>query len=151
MNTFSKSLMSLVALASIILLAGAQAFDAFALLTPVRHYELYAGIVYEDQLLFQQSESSGPLQLTREASGTISVQTWHGHCASLELAEPIGFQVAIKDIETNTMWMYSQEVLQEVEAADLLSHCKLGDVLVFMTVDRQYKMGRHEVQVMDGC
>ena len=108
-------------------------------------------MLYGDQLLSQQSESSNELQIMPGSSGTITVETWHGHCANIDEAEPIGFQVAIRDAETNTMWMYSQEVLREVNVADLLSHCKLGDVLVFMTVDRQYKMGRHEVKVMDGC
>ena len=151
MNKLSRTIFSFFVLAGVMLLAGAQAFDPFEFLTPVKHYEMHAGIVYGDQLLSQQSESSGPLQLMPGSSGTISVQTWHGHCANIDLAEPIGFQVAIRDAETNTMWMYSQDILQEVDVSDLLSHCKLGDVLVFMTVDRQYKMGRHEVKVMDGC
>jgi hypothetical protein len=59
----------------------------------------------------------------------------------------IEFQVAIKNTMTNTLWMYSREILDEVRFEDVLAKCQKGDKIVILTVDQEYSLTHHEIEI----
>ena len=153
---FSKTTLTLFLVFGTILLAAAQAFDPFNLCATSTQcnqstFGQYTGIVYSGAPLYKASNGDNPLTIMPGSSGTMEVFTIDNPHREPKMGERIGFLVAIKDHDTNSVWMYSDRVLYEVDVRDLLNHCDNGDVLIFMTADRSYRLPRHEVLVMDGC
>ena len=63
----------------------------------------------------------------------------------------IPFRVAIKKKSMRSLWMYSDEVFEEVQLEDIMKECKPGDEIIFIMVNRDYFLQNYEVKVMWGC
>jgi hypothetical protein len=55
--------------------------------------------------------------------------------------------IGVKDYDTNTLWRLSDKVYRETDLEDLNGKINLGDVIVIMTVDREYRLPRYEVSL----
>jgi len=55
--------------------------------------------------------------------------------------------IGVKDYDTNTLWRLSDRVYRETDLEDLNGKINLGDMIVIMTVDREYRLPRHEVSL----
>jgi len=109
-----------------------------------------AGLMHNGAPLLEESSSDSPLSISIAAQGklTIAPQT----CSKAVSADSkVGFKLAIRDYRTNTLWMYSEETLYELDLEKVLGECEMGDALVFMMVDRKFRLPKYEVQVGDGC
>ena len=110
-------------------------------------YNNCAAIIYNGKMLVDSYSPSGKCILSADQTGTISA-------ATVELSEKGGtpkkaieFQVAIKNTMTNTLWMYSREILDEVRFEDVLAKCQKGDKIVILTVDQEYSLTHHEIEI----
>lgn len=110
-------------------------------------YQDCAAIIFNGEMLVDDYSPRGVCQLKHKMSGKLSVST-------VELSEhggkpkkEIGFQIAIRNTATNTLWMYSKKVIKEVMLEDVLSKCQPGDQIVFMTVDQEYALPHNEIEI----
>lgn len=152
MNTSRIGLL-LFLLMGMTLQLSAQTFRLFNVrkYEPQYNYTEPAAIVYKGKTLVRHDSRDGPYVFSPGMRGEISVCTIARSTNATKPLAPIGFKVAIKHHKTNSMWMYSEETFYELEIAELLKKCEWGDTLIFMTVDRNYRLSRHKIVVMDGC
>lgn len=128
--------------------AGAQALDPWGVFASEPAHVEYAGIVFQGKVLTNPARS---LQILPDAKGRLNISSIKREAGEAVPVQAIGFRVGIEDYHTSTLWMFSGEVFREIDVSELLKWCKLGDKLVFMTVDRRYRLSKHEIVVMDGC
>lgn len=65
--------------------------------------------------------------------------------------EPVPFRIAIKKKTMRSLWMYSDEIFEEVNFEDILEECEAGDEIIFIMVNREYFLQNYEVEIMWGC
>lgn len=111
-------------------------------------YARYAGIVHQGKVLENPAK---PLSIMADAKGTLSISAIKREAGKPVPMHRIKFRVAIKDYHTHTLWMYSDKVYEEIDVAELMNTCKVGDKLVFMTVDRRYRLSKHELSIDSDC
>lgn len=152
MNTSRIGLL-LFLLMGMTLQLSAQAFQLFNTrkYEPRNNYSDPVSIVYKGKILAQPGSLDRPFFVGSGMTGKISVSTIDRSEKGARPIAPIGFNVAIHHAQTNSLWMYSEEPLFEVEIARLLKECDQGDTLIFMPVDRNYRLSRHKIMVMNGC
>ena len=153
---FLRNTLIVLLLANMSLSAQAQEveLDLFSFIkTGNTNYSQFAAILLDDEPLINRNGDTGPLSVgNKKRTGTLSVSSMTKSCGdALNAVAPIGFRVAIKNRRTNSLWMYSDDVLFELDLQEVFQQCEAGDQLIFMTVDRKYRLGRHVVVFMDGC
>lgn len=136
--------------------AFAQSFDVAGLVDYVEveepeHFTQFAAVLLEGEPLINKAANEGFLTVFPATSGKLSVASIDRSDEKNVVGERVGFRVGVLDWRTQTLWMFSDKVLYEVELAELIRECELGDRLIFMTVDRKYRLPRHEVTLIDGC
>lgn len=115
------------------------------------HYKTFTAILHNGKPIFQFDSPDGALTLSPSAKGKLSIATIDRNGDELTPVHNVGFKVGIKDWRSNTLWMYATETIFEVDLEDILKKCEQGDSLIFMTVDRTYRLPRHEIVITDGC
>ena len=83
--------------------------------------------------------------------GNLSISNMSKTCSKGTEYNAIGFKLAVKDKKTNTIWMYTEETIYEIDLQELIEQCDFGDSIIFMTIDKKYKLPINEIVVMDGC
>lgn len=114
-------------------------------------YTEFTAVVFDGEVLAKPDSPDGPLQIPDKVSGILKVTTVAGSNSENRPLSPVDFKLAIKSFRTNTIRMYSEETFQEVELADVMKKCDFNDQLIFILVDKKYRLPRHEVILMDGC
>lgn len=114
-------------------------------------YRECAAIYFDGKLLVDNYTPEGKCQIIKTRSGKLTL-------SSVRLAGPktrpiknLSFRIAIKNSETNTLWMYAEEIFEEVYLEEILKECKLGDSIIFLTVDKRYSLPHHEIDLGGGC
>lgn len=129
----------------------AQSFEILSFEKKELHYKKFTTILLDGKPIVQQDTPDGPLTLSPSATGMLTVATMDRKAGKSTPVNSIGFKVGIRDWRNNTLWMYTDETVFGVDLKTLIEKCEQGDTLIFMTVDRQYRLPRHEVVVTDGC
>lgn len=80
---------------------------------------------------------------------TVAPVVMNGDVATQGVAVP--FRIAIKKKSMRSLWMYSEEVFEEVQFEDIMKECEAGDEIIFIMVNRDYFLQNYEVKVMWGC
>ena len=128
-----------------------QKFDLFTFVENDRNYSNFTAIIYNGKPLINENTPDGPIRINKDMKGKLSVAAFDNFGNKVNPKAAIGFKVGIKDHRTNTLWMFSEQTFYEVDLADLLKECEWGDSLILMTVDRTYRLPRHELLLNDGC
>ena len=137
---------------AISLASAAQSLDFFinALVPP--NYSECAAILYNGNMLVDEYSPKGKCKLEeKNRKGVLSVATVKSSDEGTTPAKNIPFKVAIKNGRTNTIWMYSEKALQEVQLEDILKKCEPGDRIILMTVDQRYSLPHPEIELNWGC
>lgn len=114
------------------------------------HYANYAAILFEGIPLWD-GESTDIPQKVSQLMGRLTVNAVDRKTNKPIEGKALGFMIGIKDFDTNTILMFSQQVYHEIDLAELQGKLGYGDVLLIMTVDRDYRLPRHEVVLDSGC
>lgn len=132
--------------------SNAQSLNLFDYQKKERHHTLFTAVLYDGKPIVKEDSPDGPLKLTSRTRGKITIAPIDRTSREVLQNPPIGFKIGIRDYQSNTLWMYSEKTFYEVRLEDILSKCQMGDQVIFMTVDRKYRLPRHEVVVSgDGC
>jgi hypothetical protein len=90
----------------------------------------------------------GKCAMLADATGTFTVQPVSLHDDGK--VEPQGkrrFKIVIRDGNSKTLYSFSDKIYEEIEASKVLSSCKKGDSVVFITLDRDLALPHNEVLV----
>ena len=145
----SKKLLSIFLFLGVFMQVQAQ--DLFNLVSYETPYAEYSAILLDGKPLADKEYPNRSIQLDPKATGILSVATLTSSSIWPVPQQPVGFKLVIKKGKTNSLWMYAEETLYEVDLNDVLPKCEEGDRLIFMTVDKKYHLPHHEILLGDGC
>ncbi len=113
----------------------------------------YSSIFFEGKRLMGNDLATDTDKIILEAGmrGTFTVApvVMNGDVATQGKVVP--FRIAIKKKYMRSLWMYSDEVFEEVNFEDIMQECEVGDEIIFIMVDKDYFLQNYEVEVMWGC
>jgi hypothetical protein len=113
----------------------------------------YSSIFFEGKRLMGNDLAMDSDKITLEAGMrgkfTVAPVVMNGDVATQGVAVP--FRIAIKKKSMRSLWMYSEEVFEEVQFEDIMKECEAGDEIIFIMVNRDYFLQNYEVKVMWGC
>lgn len=127
-----------------------SSFEFYKVVKETPDYSIYTAIIHEGNMLAKEDRPDGLLIIEPGTTGKLSVAMIDKSNNQVIPGANIGFRVAIKNYQTHSLWMYSEDTLFEVDLEEILNECKPGDTLIFMTVDRKYRLPRYEIGT-NGC
>lgn len=110
-----------------------------------------AAIFLNDKMLVDEYSPDGKCKLEEGMPGRITVSTVSLNENGGTAQKPIKFSVAIKDKKTNTLWMYTDKPVKDIDTKRLLDKCNSGDKIIIMTTHRIYSLMHNEIEIMKGC
>ncbi len=102
-------------------------------------------------MLVDEYTADGQCAVFPEMTGDLTISTVDFSFGDFGLTLPVLFKVAIKNEQTNTLWMYSEASFIKIRLEDVLKKCQLGDRIILITVDQEYALPHHEIVVKSGC
>lgn len=114
------------------------------------NYQKYAAVLFDGVPLWDGESTKSPLKVL-QLRGKISVNAVDRKTNQPIAGKALGFMIGLKDYDTNTIWMFSEKVYAEIDLDELQGKLDYGDILLIMTVDRTYRLPRHELILEGGC
>ena len=102
----------------------------------------------DKKMVVDEYSTKGKSALSSLAKGTLTVCTADISSVSTKPVEKIHFKVAIRDKQTRTLMMYSDQIFDQLNIQDVLKKCRKGDHIVLMTTDSQYALPHNEILVI---
>ncbi|PSR14057.1 MAG: hypothetical protein DA408_15600 [Bacteroidetes bacterium] len=120
---------------------------------PPPTFQNCAAILFNGKVLVNAYSPQGECKLVGVSKGTLTVATVSFADEGATPVKNISFRVAIRNQRTNTIWMYSAELFQEVKLEDLRKNLEKGDRILIMTEDQDVSLPHHEIEVYwaNGC
>ncbi len=105
-------------------------------------------VLLNSKMVVNEYTPTGKCELSIDAKGVFTVQPVSlGDNGSAEPQGKHRFKIAIRDFNTKTMISFSDQTYMEIDASKVLSQCRKGDAIVFITLDRQLALPHNEVLV----
>ncbi len=105
-------------------------------------------VLLNNKMVVNEYTPTGKCELSIDAQGVFTVQPVSlGDNGSAEPQGKHRFKIAIRDFNTKTMISFSDQTYMEIDASKVLSQCRKGDAIVFITLDRQLALPHNEVVV----
>ncbi len=114
-------------------------------------YKEFCAILLDGTPVVKRWSTDEELALSTGATGVLSVATIDRMGDKFDPINPVGFKLAIKNHRTNALWMYSNELIYDLDIKEVIKECEPGDQLIFITVDKKYQLPRHELRLNFGC
>lgn len=116
-----------------------------------KNYQNCAAIFFNDKLLVNHFSPNGECRITRDQKGELKVSTVKISDDNVEQIKDIPFRVAIKNIETNTMYLLHTEDVMTADFQEILQYCETNDQLVILTRSQLYNLTYHNIIIDWGC
>lgn len=101
-----------------------------------------------NKMVVDEYSTKGKSKIGANATGILTVCTAELGPTSAKAVEKIVFKIAIRDKDTKTLVMFSDEGFNQVNIQNVLKKCEKGDHIVLMTTDNQYALPHNEILVM---
>ena len=101
-----------------------------------------------NKMVVDEYSTKGKSKIGTNATGILTVCTAELSPMSAKAVEKIVFKIAIRDKDTKTLLMFSDEAFNQVNIQQVLKKCEKGDHIVLMTTDNQYALPHNEILVM---
>lgn len=101
-----------------------------------------------NKMVVDEYSTKGKSTIGTNATGTLTVCTAELSPTSAKAVDKIVFKIAIRDKDTKTLVMFSDEAFNQVNIQNVLKKCEKGDHIVLMTTDNQYALPHNEILVM---
>jgi hypothetical protein len=101
-----------------------------------------------NKMVVDEYAPNGKCKLGANAVGTLTVCTADLSETGNKAKEKISFRIAIRDKNTKTLVMFSDETYQEVNIEKVMEKCTAGDNIVLLTTNSQYALPHNEIQVL---
>jgi len=101
-----------------------------------------------NKMIVTEYSNKGKSAVSEKSTGELTVCTAEIGPEKSKPVEKIVFKVAIRDKESKTLVMYSDNTFRQIDIQDILKKCKKGDLIVLMTTDNQYALPHNEILVL---
>lgn len=101
----------------------------------------------DNKVVVDQYSPEGKCTLPLNATGELTVATIDGSETGIFSVDKIKFKVALKDKNTGTMTMFTDENYKRLDIQKVLARCKKGDSIVLITLDDIYALPHNEIVV----
>lgn len=102
----------------------------------------------DNKIVVDDYSPTGKCSLAANATGQLTVCTADLSPTSSRAVDKINFKIAIRDHQTKTLVMYSNENYRQVDVRKVLAKCRKGDHIVLLTMDTQYALPHNEILVL---
>jgi len=151
-KTFVLAIFSFVLLFSSLTLAQSESIFPYLPNSEKHKFLQCAAILHDGKVLVDTYSTAGKCMITGQLKGTLSVSTISfDEDMGMTPITPINFRIAIRNDKSNTLWMYSNELVKEVDLEDVRVKLGNGDKIVFLTANDIYSLPHHEVEIRQGC
>lgn len=99
------------------------------------------------KMLVDQYTPNGKCMLPTNATGLLSVYTVALNPGKCSPKEKIDFKIAIRDKQTQTFTMYSDETFKQTDIKQVLQKCEKGDKIILLTTHTRYALPHNEILV----
>lgn len=106
-----------------------------------------AAAFLDSKMVVNDYSPSGHCELTKSASGELSVQTANLTSDGGVPTGKIGFRIAIRDGNTQTLLSYSDKTFKQLDIKTVLAKCKPGDSIVLLTTNDEFALPHSEILV----
>ncbi len=110
-----------------------------------------AAVYLNNDMLVDDYSAKGKCTISSDAKGTLHIYSVNFSLTNPTPYDQVAFKVAIRNDQTNTMWMFSDETYQQLPLEKILQKCQMGDSIILLTIDSQYSLPHHEIFVDMGC
>ncbi|GAB2800811.1 hypothetical protein GCM10027275_53540 [Rhabdobacter roseus] len=100
-----------------------------------------------NKMIVNEYSPQGTCTVAAGATGQLTVCTAELSPQASKAIDKIDFKVAIRDEQTHTLLMYSDETYRQVDIQRVLSQCKKGDRIVLLTTSNLYALPHNEILV----
>ena len=114
-------------------------------------YNNCAAIFYNGNMLVDEYSPRGKCKLAHGMKGKLTVSEVILTDITGIPTKSIQFKVAIRNEQTNTLWMYTEKSVESINLEDILLQCQKGDKIVLLTVDKQYALSHNDIDLVWGC
>jgi hypothetical protein len=101
----------------------------------------------DNKLVVDQYSPEGKCTLSLNATGELTVATIDGSETGVFSVDKIRFKVALKDKNTGTLTMFTDENYKRLDVQKVLARCKKGDSIILITLDDTYALPHNEIVV----
>jgi len=101
-----------------------------------------------NKMVVDEYAPNGKCKLAANTVGKLTVCTADLSPTGNKAKEKISFRIAIRDKNTKTLVMFSDETYKEVNIEKVMQKCTAGDQIVLLTTDSQYALPHNEIQVL---
>ncbi|GLU53787.1 hypothetical protein Dfri01_32480 [Dyadobacter frigoris] len=99
-------------------------------------------------MIVTEYSTKGKSTVNEKATGELTVYTAELGPTTNKPVEKIVFKVAIRDKDSKTLVMFSDQAFKQIAIQNILKKCKKGDAIVLMTTDSQYALPHNEILVL---
>jgi hypothetical protein len=100
-----------------------------------------------NKIVVDQYTPDGKCTLPDSATGELTVCTADLSPENSFPVKKIKFKIALRDKNTGTLTMFSNETYKQVDIRKVLARCKKGDHIVLITMDDAYSLPHNEILV----
>lgn len=109
-------------------------------------------VFLNNQMIVEEYSSTAKARISKDEKGWISAGAVSLGDVSkgekkFEIEEKIEFGIAIKDVNTRTIILFSPKVYKKIELEKVLAKCKKGDSIIIMTTDNRFALPHNEILV----
>ncbi|MCC6463302.1 MAG: hypothetical protein IT260_22725 [Saprospiraceae bacterium] len=101
----------------------------------------------DNKMVVDDYSPTGKCSLPDTATGELTVCTADLSPQGSHPVDQIKFKVAIRDQQTGTLTMFSNETFKRVDIRNILSRCRKGDHIVLITMVDEYALPHNEILV----
>lgn len=116
-----------------------------------KYFSNCAAVFFNDKMMVNDYSPKGKCVIEEGMKGSLQVSSVQLTPNLAIPVEPVKFKVAIRNDETNTLWLFSDEPYTEIPVEDILAKCKKGDKIVLLTLDSEFALPHNEIEIMWGC
>lgn len=99
----------------------------------------------DDRIVVDAYTPEGRCIIAENATGMLTVWTADLSPTQSIAKDKVRFMIAIRDKNTGTLVMYSEDVYKKIDIRKVLAKCQKGDRIVLLTLDREYALPHNEI------
>ena len=107
-----------------------------------------AAAFLNQNMMVDEYSTTGKCVINAAAKGELTVRPAEMTDAkTVKAGEKIPFKIAIRDGNSKTLMLFSDKTYKEIALQEVLSHCKKGDYIVLLTLEREWALPHSEILV----
>jgi hypothetical protein len=99
------------------------------------------------KMIADQYTTKGKCAVSANATSMLAIYTVELNPGKCNPKDKIDFKIAIRDKQTQTLTMYSDETFKQADINQVLQKCKRGEKIILLTTKAKYALPHNEILV----